>query len=165
MLSPLGFGTWQAGATLIPGFLAKEVIISSMAILYSSNENGLVNVIQHQFTSLSAYAFMIFILLYVPCISTVATIRKETCSWKWTLIALFYPIVTAYLLTLAFYQISNLLYKDDFMYIFINILIIVVIIFYTVLTLVKFFKRSKEGGNAEVANLIVIVIQRHIRNI
>ena len=108
ILSPLGFGTWQAGATLIPGFLAKEVIISSMAILYSSNENGLVNVIQHQFTSLSAYAFMIFILLYVPCISTVATIRKETCSWKWTLIALFYPIVTAYLLTLAFYQISNL---------------------------------------------------------
>ena len=77
MLSPLGFGTWQAGATLIPGFLAKEVIISSMAILYSSNENGLVNVIQHQFTSLSAYAFMIFILLYVPCISTVATIKRN----------------------------------------------------------------------------------------
>ena len=80
IIAPLGFGTWQAGATLIPGFLAKEVIISSMAILYSSNENGLVNVIQHQFTPISAYAFMIFILLYVPCISTVATIRKETCS-------------------------------------------------------------------------------------
>ncbi|MBD1792920.1 ferrous iron transporter B, partial [Staphylococcus aureus] len=70
IIAPLGFGTWQAGATLIPGFLAKEVIISSMAILYSSNENGLVNVIQHQFTPISAYAFMIFILLYVPCIST-----------------------------------------------------------------------------------------------
>ncbi|MCE3399258.1 ferrous iron transport protein B, partial [Staphylococcus aureus] len=58
IIAPLGFGTWQAGATLIPGFLAKEVIISSMAILYSSNENGLVNVIQHQFTPISAYAFM-----------------------------------------------------------------------------------------------------------
>ena len=51
---------------------------------------------------------MIFILLYVPCISTVATIRKETCSWKWTLFALIYPIITAYGLTLAFYQISKL---------------------------------------------------------
>ena len=76
IIAPLGFGTWQAGATLIPGFLAKEVIISSMAILYSSSEDGLVHVIQ-QFTPLSAYAFMIFILLYVPCISTVATIRKK----------------------------------------------------------------------------------------
>ena len=88
--------------------LAKEVIISSMAILYSSNENGLVNVIQHQFTPISAYAFMIFILLYVPCISTVATIRKETCSWKWTLIAVIYPVLTAYILTLIFYQFSHL---------------------------------------------------------
>ena len=85
LIAPLGFGSWQAGATLIPGFLAKEVIVSSMAILYSSSEGGLVNVIQQQFTPLSAYAFMIFILLYVPCISTVATIRKETTSWKWTL--------------------------------------------------------------------------------
>lgn len=79
-----------------------------MAILYSSSEDGLVYVIQQQFTPLSAYAFMIFILLYVPCISTVATIRKETCSWKWTLFALIYPIITAYGLTLAFYQISKL---------------------------------------------------------
>ena len=109
LIAPLGFGSWQAGATLIPGFLAKEVIVSSMAILYSSSEGGLVNVIQQQFTPLSAYAFMIFILLYVPCISTVATIRKETTSWKWTLTALIYPIFTAYILTFAFYQITKLL--------------------------------------------------------
>ena len=59
LIAPLGFGSWQAGATLIPGFLAKEVIISSMAILYSSSESGLTQVIQQQFTPLSAYAFMI----------------------------------------------------------------------------------------------------------
>ncbi|PZP89368.1 MAG: ferrous iron transport protein B, partial [Staphylococcus epidermidis] len=94
--------------TLIPGFLAKEVIISSMAILYSSSESGLTQVIQQQFTPLSAYAFMIFILLYVPCISTVATIRKETSSWKWTLLAVVYPIATAYILTFVFYQVSQL---------------------------------------------------------
>ena len=108
LITPLGFGSWQAGATLIPGFLAKEVIISSMAILYSSIESGLTQVIQQQFTPLSAYAFMIFILLYVPCISTVATIRKETSSWKWTLLAVVYPIATAYILTFVFYQVSQL---------------------------------------------------------
>ena len=108
LIAPLGFGSWQAGATLIPGFLAKEVIISSMAILYSSSESGLTQVIQQQFTPLSAYAFMIFILLYVPCISTVATIRKETSSWKWTLLAVVYPISTAYILTFVFYQVSQL---------------------------------------------------------
>jgi len=108
LIAPLGFGSWQAGAILIPGFLAKEVIISSMAILYSSSERGLTQVIQQQFTPLSAYAFMIFILLYVPCISTVATIRKETSSWKWTLLAVVYPIVTAYILTFVFYQVSQL---------------------------------------------------------
>ena len=108
LIAPLGFGSWQAGATLIPGFLAKEVIISSMAILYSSSESGLTQVIQQQFTPLSAYAFMIFILLYVPCISTVATIRKETSSWKWKLLAVVYPIVTAYILTFVFYQVSQL---------------------------------------------------------
>lgn len=108
LIAPLGFGSWQAGAILIPGFLAKEVIISSMAILYSSSERGLTQVIQQQFTPLSAYAFMIFILLYVPCISTVATIRKETSSWKWTLLAVVYPIATAYILTFVFYQVSQL---------------------------------------------------------
>lgn len=99
LVQPLGFGTWQAGATLVPGFLAKEVIVSSMAIIYSSGDAGLVNVIQNQFTPLSAYAFMIFILLYIPCVSTVAAIRKETYSWKWTALAVVYPLVTAYVLT------------------------------------------------------------------
>lgn len=108
LVTPLGFGTWQAGATLIPGFLAKEVIVSSMAIIYASDESGLVNIIQHQFTPLSAYAFMIFILLYIPCLSTVATIRKETYSIKWTVFAVAYPLITAYVLTLVFYQIGHL---------------------------------------------------------
>lgn len=108
VLHPLGFGTWQAGATLVPGFLAKEVIVSSMAIIYSSSEGGLVHVLQQQFSPLSAYAFMIFILLYIPCLSTVATIRKETYSMKWTLLAVIYPLITAYMLALVFYQTARL---------------------------------------------------------
>ena len=63
IIAPLGFGTWQAGATLIPGFLAKEVIISSMAILYSSNENGLVNVIQHNSLNFSICVYDIYTII------------------------------------------------------------------------------------------------------
>ncbi|MGY3482017.1 ferrous iron transport protein B [Staphylococcus cohnii] len=110
LVAPLGFGSWQAGATLIPGFLAKEVIVSSMAIIYASDEAGLVNIIQSHFTPLSAYSFMIFILLYIPCLSTVATIRKETYSLKWTALAVAYPLITAYLLSFVFYQIGLLFY-------------------------------------------------------
>lgn len=108
LLIPLGFSSWQAGATLIPGFLAKEVIVSAMAIIYAVKDDALVSMIHTQFTPLSAYAFMLFILLYIPCLSTVAAIRKETSSWKWTFIAMLYPIATAYLLTMAVYQIGRL---------------------------------------------------------
>ncbi|MDJ1109918.1 ferrous iron transport protein B [Macrococcus caseolyticus] len=108
LLIPLGFSSWQAGATLIPGFLAKEVIVSAMAIIYAVKDDALVSMIHTQFTPLSAYCFMLFILLYIPCLSTVAAIRKETSSWKWTLIATTYPIATAYLLTMAVYQIGSL---------------------------------------------------------
>ena len=107
LVAPLGFGTWQAGATLVPGFLAKEVIVSSMAIIYASDEAGLVNIVQDQFTPLSSYAFMIFILLYIPCLSTVATIRKETYALKWTIFAVAYPLIAAYILTFIFYQVSQ----------------------------------------------------------
>lgn len=107
LVAPLGFGTWQAGATLVPGFLAKEVIVSSMAIIYASDEAGLVNIVQNQFTPLSAYAFMIFILLYIPCLSTVATIRKETYALKWTIFAVAYPLIAAYILTFIFYQVGQ----------------------------------------------------------
>lgn len=108
LLIPLGFSSWQAGATLIPGFLAKEVIVSAMAIIYAVKDDALVSMIHAQFTPLTAYAFMLFILLYIPCLSTVAAIRKETSSWKWTFIAMLYPIATAYLLTMAVYQIGRL---------------------------------------------------------
>jgi len=79
-----------------------------MAIIYSSGDAGLIHVIQDQFTPLSAYAFMIFILLYIPCVSTVAAIRKETYSWKWTVLAVVYPLLTAYVLTLIFYQVGHI---------------------------------------------------------
>ncbi|PED07659.1 ferrous iron transport protein B [Bacillus pseudomycoides] len=109
ILAPLGFGTWQAAASLLTGFLAKEVVVSTMAIIYAVKEDVLGNVMGAHYTALSAYAFMFFILLYVPCLATVAVIRRETGSVKWTIFSVVYPLIVAYVLTLVIYQVGSLL--------------------------------------------------------
>ena len=105
---PLGFGTWQAGASLISGFLAKEVIVSTMAIIYGVNEGVLSSAMTTHFNPLSAYTFMAFVLLYMPCLATVGAIKRETQSAKWTMFATLYPFVVAYIVALVIYCIGNL---------------------------------------------------------
>ncbi|PEL08119.1 ferrous iron transport protein B [Bacillus sp. AFS017336] len=110
ILAPLGFGTWQAGASLLTGFLAKEVVVSAMNIIYHvPNANSLQGILATQFSALSAFSFMVFVLLYVPCLATVATIRKETGSAKWTYFSVGYALVIAYILALIIYQVGRLL--------------------------------------------------------
>jgi ferrous iron transport protein B len=99
VLAPLGFGNWQAGAALITGFLAKEVVVSTMNIIYASDH--LEKILPNFFTPLDAYTFMAFTLLYIPCLATVAVIRKETGSAKWTWFAVGYALVVAYLVALV----------------------------------------------------------------
>ncbi|WP_025950729.1 ferrous iron transport protein B [Geobacillus thermocatenulatus] len=109
LLSPLGFGAWQAGAALITGFLAKEVVVSTMNIIYHVHEaSGLKKVIAAQFTPLSAFSFMVFVLLYTPCLATVAAIRKETGSWKWTLLSIGIALTVAYMISLLVYQAGKI---------------------------------------------------------
>ncbi|MCK5762068.1 MAG: ferrous iron transport protein B, partial [Candidatus Izimaplasma sp.] len=90
---PLGFGDWQATSSLISGFLAKEIVVSSLSILYAGE-------IGAAFTSLSALTYIVFASLYIPCISTVAIIRSETGSNKWTLFSIVYPFTVAYIVAL-----------------------------------------------------------------
>jgi ferrous iron transport protein B len=105
LLEPIGFGTWQAAASLITGFLAKEAIISTMNIIYFVPENaGLQGLLSDFYTPLAAYSFMVFILLYIPCLATTATIYKETGSKKWTAFSILYALVIAYVLCLVIYQ-------------------------------------------------------------
>lgn len=105
ILKPIGFGTWQAAASLITGFLAKEAIISTMNIIYfAPNDASLQGLLSHYFTPLAAYSFMVFILLYIPCLATVATIYKETGSKKWTAFSIGYALTIAYILSLVIYQ-------------------------------------------------------------
>ncbi|HJV16362.1 MAG TPA: ferrous iron transport protein B, partial [Bacillales bacterium] len=110
ILEPLGFGTWQAAASLITGFLAKESIISTMNIIYFVPEGGsLQGLLTDYYTPLAAYSFMVFILLYIPCLATVATIYKETASKKWTAFSMGYALAIAYLLSIVIYQGGKLL--------------------------------------------------------
>lgn len=110
LFAPLGFGTWQAGAALITGFLAKEVVVSTMNIIYQAPDIGsLQGVIGQHFTMLKAYSFMAFILLYVPCLATVGVIKKETGSWKWTWFSILYGLTIAYILSFLIYQGGKLL--------------------------------------------------------
>ena len=110
VLAPLGFGTWQAGAALLTGFFAKEVVVSTMNIIYHApNMDSLQGLMTQAFTPLSAFTFMVFILLYVPCLATVGTIRKETGSTKWTLFSVVYALLLAYLVSFVIYQGGKLL--------------------------------------------------------
>lgn len=113
LFTPLGFATWQDGASLITGFLAKEAIISTMNIIYFvPDEATLQGLLANYFTPLAAYSFMVFILLYIPCLATVATIYKETASKKWTAFSIGYALFIAYLLAFMIYQGGKLLGFD-----------------------------------------------------
>ncbi|MEK5550630.1 ferrous iron transport protein B [Paenibacillus sp. FSL L8-0689] len=110
LLAPLGFGTWQAGASLLTGFMAKEVVVSTMNIIYHVPDmQGLELQVRHAFTPLASLSFMVFILLYVPCLATVAVIRKETLSWRWTAFSVIYPLAVAYIIAVLIYQCGRLL--------------------------------------------------------
>jgi ferrous iron transport protein B len=110
LLQPIGFGSWQAGSALLTGFLAKEAIISTMNIIYFvPDEASLQGLLATTFTPLSAYSFMAFILLYIPCLATVATIYKETGSKKWTIFSCFYALIIAYVISLIIYHGGKLL--------------------------------------------------------
>jgi ferrous iron transport protein B len=107
LLKPAGFGFWQAGVALFFGILAKEVVVGTLGTLYGVEEAGLTGVIQNQFTPLSAYAFMVMALIYIPCIAAIATIKRET-DWKWTGLAVGYSLVLGWGLAVLIYQIGAL---------------------------------------------------------
>lgn len=110
LLVPIGFGTWEAGASLLTGFFAKEVVVSAMNIIYNAPDEAAFNgILQSVFTPLQAYSFMAFVLMYIPCLATVGTIRKETMSAKWTWFSIIYSLIISYGICLVIYQGGKLL--------------------------------------------------------
>jgi len=111
ILKPLGFGNWRISVALFFGIVAKELVVSSLGTLYGVSdmknfvgESSLMYFIQNDFTPLKAYSFMVFVLLYVPCLAFMATVKKETNSWKWPIFILFYTSLIAYIVSFIVYQ-------------------------------------------------------------
>lgn len=113
MLAPLfvpaGFGFWQAAVALFFGFFAKEVVVGTFGALLGGGEAGLAAALPGLFTPLSAYAFLVMTLLYVPCVAVVAAFRRETGSWKWTLFLVAYTTLVGYMGAVIVYQGGRLL--------------------------------------------------------
>jgi ferrous iron transport protein B len=104
LLAPAGFGFWQAGVALFFGFLAKEVVLGTFGTLLGTGEEGLAAVLPSLFTPLSAYAFLVMTLLYVPCVAVVAAFKRETNSWRWTFFLVAYTTLAGYVLAVVVYQ-------------------------------------------------------------
>jgi len=124
MIRPLGFD-WRMGVSLVAGSAAKEVVVSTMGVLYRTGDNegvtGLIGKLQTQvhttgprlgqpvYTPLVAFSFMIFILIYFPCIAVIAAIRKESGRWKWPAFLAVYTTALAWIAAFAVYQIGSLI--------------------------------------------------------
>ena len=114
--APIGLGYWQIAVALIAGISAKEVVVSSCAVLFGissvTSDAGMAALSGSLgalgFGALNAYALMTFSLLYVPCAATLATIKKETGSWGWTGLVAVFQIAVAWLVTFAVYHIGLL---------------------------------------------------------
>jgi ferrous iron transport protein B len=124
IMRPLGFD-WKMSVSLIAGFAAKEVVVSTMGVLYqvSDSEENTVSLQQKirdqvytegkkkgqkVYTPLSGFSFLIFVLLYLPCISVITVIGRESGSWKWSALVVFYTTFLAWFGSFCVYQIGSL---------------------------------------------------------
>jgi ferrous iron transport protein B len=123
VMQPLGFD-WKMSISLLAGLPAKEIVVSTMGVLYQSgseNTANLQNKLQNEvhqtgklsgqkvFTGPTALAFLIFILIYFPCIGVIATIKNESGSWKWAAFTVVYTTTLAWIAAFAVYHIANLI--------------------------------------------------------
>ncbi len=119
IMRPLGFD-WKMSISLLSGVAAKEIVVSTMGVLYQAEDQGnnnLINRLQNErdengnqrFTPLVAYGFLIFILLYFPCIASIAAISKESGHWKWAVFTMFYTTFLAWFVSLLIHQVGSLI--------------------------------------------------------
>ncbi len=123
-MRPCGFD-WRQSVSLLAGVGAKEVVASTMAVVYatssdeaelleedfenSENESRISELVHNNMTPLSAASMLLFILLYMPCVSTIVAIKNESGKWKWALFTVVYTIGLAWLVSTLVFQIGSLL--------------------------------------------------------
>lgn len=118
VLAPAGLGMWQIGVALLSGISAKEVVVSSFTVLFGvsnvNSEAGMASIVANiqgmnpGFGALNAYCLMLFCLLYVPCAATMATVKKESRSWGFTLKMIGFQMALAWVVSVAVYQVGRL---------------------------------------------------------
>jgi len=117
VIQPLGFD-WKMGASLVSGMAAKEIIVSTLGILYTGNDEDNVSLKENLqnahypdgskvYTTWATLSFLLFVLIYFPCAATIAAIKNEAGSWKWALFSVTYTTVLAWLVAFAVYQIGT----------------------------------------------------------
>ncbi|MCL1946700.1 MAG: ferrous iron transport protein B [Chitinivibrionia bacterium] len=111
VVKPFG-SDWGGAVALVTGFIGKEIVVSSMSVLYAVDEgddDSFNSALKKHFTPLSAIAFMWFVLVYTPCMAAFATVVRELNSWKWSLFSLFYQLAFAWCGAVAIFQVGKLL--------------------------------------------------------
>lgn len=114
IFAPLGFGNWQSAVAILSGLIARESVVSTLGILYGTGGDALgalSEVLQGVFTPLSAYSFMVFILLFIPCIAAVNAVRREMNSAKWTALTFTFQACVAWIVTFIIYQGGSLILR------------------------------------------------------
>jgi len=112
LIRPLGFD-WRGAVGLFFGFIAKEIVVGSYAVLFGLGEEAEMESVQEAivshgvFTPLTGLAFMAFTLIYIPCVATIGIIYRETNSWKWTIFTVVYGLILAYVVSLAIIGIGG----------------------------------------------------------
>lgn len=105
MIAPVftlcGFGDWRASVSLVTGIAAKESVASTMAVLYGGSLTG-------AFSALSAFSFLVFVLLYTPCVAALTAMRREFGSRKWMAVSVVYQLAVAWIMSFAVFQIGSL---------------------------------------------------------
>ena len=113
MFDPLGID-WRGGVSLVSGFVAKEIVVSTMGVLYAVDGDEKSEALRTALktsgmTPLSALSMMVFVLLYLPCLASIAAIRRETGSFKWMFFSIFYSSGVAWIAAFVVYQGGRLL--------------------------------------------------------
>ena len=102
---PLGFASWQNSVALLTGLMAKEVVVGTMGVIYGGN---LKHILANYFTPLSAYSFLVFVLLYTPCVSVIATMKKEYGN-KMAIFSLTYQLLLAWIVSFIIFNVGSLI--------------------------------------------------------
>ncbi len=115
VFAPLGID-WRGSVALVSGFVAKEIVVSTLGVLHAVGDeadeksDALKQALKRSgMTPLSAYALMVFVLIYVPCLATVSVIRRETASWVWALFSIAYSCCLAWIVSFMIYQGGRLI--------------------------------------------------------